>query len=94
MQKLLITIAIIGSLAATGCAVDGYVETQPAEVYYTRPTAPGAEYVWIDGDWVWTGGRYTWHNGYWSRPRGGRNWERGHWDHTGRGYHWNRGHWR
>ena len=94
MKKIFIIIGIAGCIAATGCAVDGYVATQPADVYYERPVAPGPDYVWIEGDWVWTGGAYRWHNGYWGHPRGGRSWERGHWDHDGRGYHWNRGHWR
>jgi hypothetical protein len=94
MQKTLLIIAIAASLAATGCAVDGYVDTQPGDVYYTRPVAPGPDYMWVDGDWMWTGGRYTWHNGYWGRPRGGRTWVSGNWNHGTRGYRWNRGHWR
>jgi hypothetical protein len=93
MNKTLLIIAIAASLALTGCTVDGYVASQPGDVYYARPVAPGPDYIWIDGDWVWTGGRYTWHNGYWGRPRGGRVWVGGRWDHDGRGYHWNRGHW-
>ena len=87
-------IGIAGCLAATGCAVDGYVTEQPAEVVYERGVAPGPDYIWIDGDWVWGGGGYRWRNGYWGHPRGERAWERGHWDHNERGYHWNRGHWR
>ncbi len=94
MKKLLLIIGIAASLGITGCAVDGYVETQPGEVVYERPVAPGPDYVWIDGDWVWSGGRYVWHNGYWSHPRPGRTWVGGSWSRTGRGYHWNRGHWR
>ncbi len=94
MKNLLLIIGVATSLAVTGCATEGYVETQPGDVYYVRPVAPGPDYVWIDGDWVWTGGRYTWRNGYWGRPRGGRAWVGGHWDHAERGYHWNRGHWR
>lgn len=94
-KQILLAIAIAGSLTAfTGCAVDGYVETQPADVVYTRPVSPGADYVWIDGDWYWSGGSYNWHPGYWRRGRAGRSWHAGSWSHTQRGYHWNRGHWR
>jgi len=94
-KQILLAIAIAGSLTGlTGCAVDGYVETQPAEVVYTRPVSPGPGYVWVDGDWVWTGGRYTYRNGYWRRGRPGRAWVGGSWNHTPRGYRWNRGHWR
>ena len=94
-KQLLLTIAIAGSLLGlTGCAVDGYVETQPTDVVYSRPVAPGPGYVWVDGDWVWTGGRYTWRQGYWHRTRPGRVYVAGNWNHTPRGYHWQRGHWR
>jgi len=94
-KQLLLTLAIAASLTAfTGCAVDGYVETQPADVVYTRPLAPGPDYVWIEGDWIYRGGSYNYRPGYWRRARVGRTWQAGHWDHGSRGYHWNRGRWR
>lgn len=94
MKKQLLSMAIAGCLiGATGCA-GGYVATQPADVVYTRPAAPGAGYIWIDGDWAWSGGTYAWHEGHWGRPRGGRTWERGHWQSGGHGYRWQRGHWK
>jgi hypothetical protein len=95
MKKLLVIIAIaagcLGGLSS--CTVDGYVETQPGDVVYTRPVSPGADYIWIDGDWVWGGGTYRWHEGHWDHPRSGRTWVAGSWNHGTRGYHWNRGHW-
>lgn len=96
MKKSLLIIAIAGSSLCgfTGCMVDGYVETQPGDIVYTRPVSPGADYVWIDGDWYYSGGRYSWHEGHWDHPRGGRVWVAGSWNHGARGYHWNRGHWR
>jgi hypothetical protein len=95
MKKTLMIIAIAGCLGGmTGCTADGYVEAQPGDVVYTRPVAPGADYVWIDGDWVWGGGRYTWHEGRWDHGRTGRTWVGGSWDHGARGYRWNRGHWK
>ena len=94
MKKILSIIAIAACIAATGCAVDGYVEAQPGDVYYERGVAPGPGYIWVDGDWMWAGGRYVWHNGYWGHPRAGRTWQAGHWDHGTRGYHWNRGRWK
>jgi len=94
MKKQLIILAMAGCLVgAAGCA-GGYVATQPAEVVYTRPAAPGPDYIWIDGDWGWSGGAYVWHEGHWGRPRGGRTWQRGSWQSGPRGYRWNRGHWR
>ncbi len=94
MKKLLFIIAIASGLLATkGSAVDGYVTSRPDDVVYERGVAPGPDYVWIDGDWVWGGGRYTWRQGRWDHARPGRTWHAGSWSQGGRGYHWNRGHW-
>ena len=56
--------------------------------------APGPDYVWIDGEWIWAGS-WVWRAGYWGHPPyghavwvGGRSW------HDGRGWHAERGHWR
>jgi len=56
--------------------------------------APGPDYVWIGGEWIWAGG-WVWRAGYWGHPPyghavwvGGRSW------HDGRGWHAERGHWR
>jgi WXXGXW repeat (2 copies) len=87
-------IAIAGYLAATSCTVDGWVESQPGAVVYSRPVSPGTDFVWIDGDWVWGGGSYVWHEGHWDRPRTGHVWVGGQWQSGGRGYRWHRGHWR
>jgi hypothetical protein len=79
-------------LALSSCA-GGYVTEQPGDVVYDRPASPGAGYIWIDGDWMWSGGRYNWHPGRWDRGRPGRTWHAGSWQHTSRGHRWNRGHW-
>ena len=35
----------------------------------TVVVAPGPDYVWVGGTWVWLGGdRWTWRHGYWHRP--------------------------
>lgn len=81
------------TLAGMGCSGMVYVTERPAEVVYVRPAVPGAGYVWVDGDWYWSGGRYAWRNGYWSHPRGGQGWIRGSWQHRGRGYYWQKGRW-
>jgi WXXGXW repeat (2 copies) len=94
MKNVILAMAIACGLAATGCAVDGYVDAQPGDVVYEQGVAPGPDYVWIDGDWVWGGGRYTWHQGHWDHGRAGHAYQRGTWTHSSRGYHWNRGHWK
>ena len=92
MKKTFLTIAIAGALAATSCTVDGYVDTAPADVVYTRPVTPGPDYVWIEGDWVTRNGRYEWREGHWARPRN-RVWISGNWESRGGGYYWRRGYW-
>ena len=92
MKKSLFIIALAASLGVVGCEVE-YVDQQPADVVYEQGTAPGVDYVWIDGDWVWSGGTYVWRNGHWDHRREGHTWVKGSWSHGNRGYHWNRGHW-
>lgn len=84
-----------GLAAFTGCGPTRYtVSAQPEVPYYQRPVAPGAGYVWVDGDWYWSGGRYVYRNGYWAVPRSHRAWVTGSWVHSGNGYYWRRGYWR
>ncbi len=78
--------------ALAGCSAE-VVGTRPADVVYTRPIAPGPDYVWIGGDWIWLGGSYQWRAGHWERPRVGRAWHEGHWEGHGNGWRWRRGHW-
>ena len=97
MKKLLFLLSLAAGIATfSGCGPTRYtVSTQPAVPYYARPAAPGAGYVWIDGDWYWRGGRYVYRNGYWAHPRGRhRVWVGGVWVHSGRGYYWRHGYWR
>ena len=86
-------IASLMVISLTACAVHGYVSERPADVYYGRPAAPGVNYVWIDGDWVWSGGRYNWHEAHWDRRRVGKAWHAGHWSQHGQGWRWEKGHW-
>ena len=94
MRKyFLYTIILLSAAAFTSCTAGYVVSEQPAEVVYTRPVAPGPNYVWVGGDWVWTGGRYQWTHGYWSHPRAGYHWQEGHWNHVRSGYRWQEGGW-
>jgi len=87
-------VIIVSAISFVSCEGSYVVTERPAEVYYTRPVAPGAEYVWVGGDWVWIGGRYQWHEGHWDRRRGERHWQDGHWNQGHGGWRWERGHWR
>lgn len=91
-QFLFIAISAL-LLSAYGCASGHYVAEQPGAVVITRPVAPGPNYVWVDGDYYWTGGRYVQRPGYWARPRPGRVWHGGSWARSPRGYYWHRGGW-
>jgi WXXGXW repeat (2 copies) len=94
MKKYLFIAALFaGILSFSSCVPVQYVSARPGEVTYTRPIAPGEGYIWIDGDWMWSGGRYTWQEGRWDRPRPGHVWHGGNWTQGHRGYRWNRGHW-
>lgn len=75
-----------------GCTA-GYVTTRPADVRYARPVAPGRGYVWVNGDWVWSGGNYHWKEGYWHEARPGRTWKSGYWEESHQGYRWHKGYW-
>jgi len=90
-----------GSIGATS---GGAYAPQASTVVVTQPpppppvetvvVAPGPDYVWIDGEWVWNG-RWFWVGGHWGYPPYPHAvWVRGYW---GRGSHgWSRapGHWR
>lgn len=93
--KKLIVLAAFFILAFTeaGCTGEAVIASQPTEIVYAKPAAPGTDYVWIDGDWYWSGGTYVWRNGYWAHASG-RTWEKGFWEHRPHGYYWHKGHWK
>jgi hypothetical protein len=60
----------------------------------TPPPAPSADYVWVDGDWVWNGG-WVWVGGHWVYPPyPGAVWFHGGWGRGWGGFRRTRGHWR
>ena len=69
ISLLLATLA--ASALTTGCVVRRgrvYVRAEPPPVTVeVRGTAPGPEYVWIDGYHRWEGDRYVWVSGHWER---------------------------
>ena len=75
--KLGLIAAMGSSLFLTSCEGEYYVADQPADVYYEPGPPPYAGAVWIDGDWVYSGGRYVHNRGYWTRARENRTWVRG-----------------
>jgi hypothetical protein len=98
MKSNLLFAVMLGGMSllfGTGCTVQGgFVTDRPADVIYARPVAPGDDYIWIDGDWIWEGGTYRWHEGHWDHRRAGRAWHRGNWESHGGGWRWHRGYWK
>jgi hypothetical protein len=94
MKKSIIAIALFAVLfIMEGCEGSYVVTTQPTTPVFARPVSPGAGYVWIDGDWRWSGNNYVWREGYWGRPRGHRTWVAGSWYQRNNGWAWRRGRW-
>ena len=96
MKNLLVIASIVlSALTLDSCAPGRYtVSAQPAVPIYERPVRPGGDYVWVDGDWYWSGGRYVYRNGYWVRPKPNRVWVSGVWvRHSNGGYYWKKGYW-
>ncbi|HVZ96545.1 MAG TPA: YXWGXW repeat-containing protein [Chitinophagaceae bacterium] len=93
-SKVLFVFAIAMGMHFTSGA-QMYVKVRPAEtVVVTRPPAPSARHIWIEGEWVWRGGAYVREPGRWVLPKRGYVWVPGHWKSTRRGWYWIPGHWR
>ncbi len=96
MKRLFVILSFVaGTIVFNSCGPSRYTVTeQPVAPVYERPVSPGAEYVWVDGDWRWSGGKYVYSNGYWERPRANRTWTTGTWVQTNKGYYWRKGTWK
>lgn len=77
-----------------GAHVEFMVNGPPRDRVEEIPVSPGAEYVWIGGNWTRNGSDYAWTSGHYERPAAGyHSWVAGHWDHEARGYFFVAGHW-
>ncbi len=87
------TPASVGANTATSSTVVVQQAPPPLPVE-TVVVAPGPNYVWIGGEWIWAGG-WVWRAGYWGcPPRGYSVWIGGRTWHDGHHWHAERGHWR
>ena len=58
-------------------------------------TAPGPDYVWVEGEWIWQGGGWVWVAGRWALPpRPHAVWVAPRWDQGPHGWHRVPGYWR
>ncbi len=107
-QRLSIWVGVASvSLALAACAThhrhESVVVTPSGQIVTEAPpaprqeavgTAPGADYVWMKGYWIYRDMRWVWIPGHWEvRPRVGAAWVAGHWDRTANGWSWTPGHW-
>ena len=99
MRKLMLVVAL--ALGGLACGVTGYsagatVSTGVPRVTYVDDY-PG--WLWVDGQYVWTGSGWTWQEGYWVVDRPGyvyrpgyyrphtRVWVTGRWQSAPRSHH-------
>lgn len=93
MKKSITFIVSVAFLFIISSCSSGYVDSEPTYVEVARPSSPGPNYVWINGDWQWRNNTYQHQNGYWDKPRNGKKYTQGHWEKGKRGNHWNNGRW-
>jgi hypothetical protein len=78
----------------TGCT-GPVIEGPPASQVEVLSSAPGPDYVWIDGYWGWRWGHYHWMGGHWERPpRPDAKWVKPRWERRGDHYFLIEGYWR
>ena len=93
--------ALLVVASSSGCVVhEAYVDDGPVVVReppherIEEPgPAPGTEYVWIGGHWIWNGDDWIWRRGHWEVRRVGYRWIPGHWSRRPHGWLWIEGHW-
>ncbi|MSP17430.1 MAG: hypothetical protein EXR73_12630 [Myxococcales bacterium] len=64
--------AYASTMVAVGPQPQLYVDSQPpALLYESIPATPYHGYVWLAGNWHWSGYEWTWVAGHWEAPRHG-----------------------
>src|SRR4029077_304746 len=88
------TPTLYGQASAAAPAPAVVAEAPPAPPAETVVVAPGPEYVWMPGEWVWNG-RWVWTGGCWILPPYPHAvWVGGYWGRGPYGWHRYPGHWR
>jgi len=81
-------------LLISGCVIARPRMAPPPPKKDIRPAKPGPEFLWIEGNWIWSSGQYTWSKGFWVKKKPGKNWVPGRWEKRGRHWVWIKGRWR
>lgn len=71
------------------------VEQQPPQPKLELQTeAPGPDYTWVSGYWMWRDRGWVWQSGYWlKKPAPNAKWVNGYWNRHARGWIWVQGQW-
>jgi hypothetical protein len=86
--------AIGGTMEVSPAATTVVSEPPPPAPVDMVAVAPGPDYIWIDGEWIWNGG-WFWVGGHWGYPPYPHAvWVRGYWTHEPHGWRRAPGHWR
>jgi hypothetical protein len=85
------------SLVVNDASVSGgpvVVQAPPPPLAQTVVVAPGPGYVWIGGEWIWSGS-WVWRAGYWAYPPYPHAvWVPAYWHRGPHGWNCRPGHWR
>ncbi len=92
--KFSLMLTLLAGFSAAANAQHIYVRVQPAAPVVTRPAAPSARHIWIDGEWIVRNNNYEWKPGYWSIPPERSRWVHGYWVKERGGWYWHPGYWR
>ena len=94
MKRIIFCCLIVIGLSSGILSCKATVATKPETVVVTRPAQPAGHYVWVEGEWHYSGGKYVQRPGAWVVPHNNKTWVPGHWEQTRRGWYWKQGHWR
>lgn len=57
-------------------------------------TSPGADFIWVAGEWIWKGDQWAWTDGGWILPPSPHaSWTGPRWEHRADGWHREPGRW-
>lgn len=98
MKKIffLVSTCFLMLIAISGCGPSRVVvRERPLAPIYSRPGAPGPNYVWVEGEWIRHRNNYVYRRGYWAHQRYGHMYYiPGKWISDRNGWVWSPGHWR
>jgi hypothetical protein len=93
--RILMLFSVLSLFAVADSHAQVVVRARLSAPVIVRPVRPSRRHVWVNDEWVVSGGTYVRRPGYWALPpREGGVWVAGHWRHRRGGYVWIPGHWR